>query len=74
MKRYLALAATVIALLVTACAGTASAAATGKPPTPQCDYEARPYDPPCTCPPGWHVVYPDWWDYILDEPACARND
>lgn len=75
MKRPVALVVAAVALMATACTGTASAATTAKPPTPHCNYEwpRGPIDPPCTCPHGWHVVYPDWWDYILEEPACVKN-
>ena len=75
VKRYLALAVALVALMATIGLGTASAATTTPQgnPTPYCNPWAL-IGSGCTCPPGWHVVWPPWYDFGFGSPSCDRNN
>jgi hypothetical protein len=72
MRRYLAIAATAIALLGTVFTGTAIAATTANQPSPYCvtahiaGFPGPQLD--CTCPPGWQV---EWiGNHAAGNPVC----
>ncbi len=75
MRRYLASAAAVPLLLGSLLTGTASASTTTPQgnPTPYCNPWAL-IGSGCTCPPGWHVVWPPWWTLGFGSPSCDRNN
>jgi hypothetical protein len=70
MRRYLAIVATVIALLGTALAGIADAATAAKAPVPTCNPWG--IGKTCTCPKGWYVKYPPLWE-AWKWPTCVRH-
>ena len=67
------IAAVMLALAMSA--GTASAATTTAManPTPNCPVFSLSLGPECTCPPGWHVVWPPWYYFGFGRPSCAAN-
>jgi len=73
MRRYLAVAATAVALLGTAFTGTARAGTAANPPNPYC-VTARIAGFPgpqldCTCPPGWRVAWVG--NHLAGNPVCV---
>ena len=74
MKRLAVILVTLGALLVPACAASASIVST---PAPTCNPWSQIYylgPPQCYCPPGWMGVYPSFWGYMFEgkQPACGR--
>ena len=73
VKRYAVLAAAVVVLLATAGLGTASAAtAAVRAPRPHCNLTELGPNKGCTCPSGWQVRFPPWWDFWRS-PTCIRK-
>ena len=73
VKRYAAVLAAGVVLTGAAGLGTASAASAAtasRAPAPHCSTVWTRH-PTCTCPHGWQVRWPPWWNF-WSMPTCKR--